>query len=91
MNLSSITTHTGISLVRKFTYYENQLIAFDITGQMVRFVINADIGYEVAQSLVDEKAVSRAREECIPRETTNESSNSMKEAKTEDIVIVISD
>ena len=92
MNMSSVTTHTGISLIRKFTNYENQLIAFDITGQMMRFGINSDIGYEVAESLGDEKAVSRAREECIPKETTTKGrSNSMKEENTEDIVIVISD
>ena len=48
MDLSSVATNTGISLVRKLLKYGDQLIAFDITGQMIKFNLNSDLGYEIA-------------------------------------------
>ena len=48
MDISCIATHTGISLVRKMINYDDQLIAFDITGKMIKLILNSDIKYEVA-------------------------------------------
>ena len=72
MTLCSITTHTGLSLVRKFIRHEDKLIAFDITGQLIKLNITPDINYFIAQSLEEEKAIRRAAEKCIPTETLND-------------------
>ena len=51
MHLSSITPHTGLSLVRKLLSFGQTLLAFDITGALIKLSNAPEIGYGIAQTL----------------------------------------
>ena len=91
MHLSSITTHTGLSLVRKLLSFGQTLVAFDITGALIKLSNTPEIGYETAQTLQQDQATKRAMEQCIPIEPANKPENDPDNEQIDDIVIITSD